>query len=121
MAALSEADIERLATRLAANQSPTALSLEGVDGLFCALIASPTMIGPSAYLPVILGADPANTKALTDLKAANDTLSLLVRYWNAIVADFSDETVHRQYSRTGLGSRLYARHSAGADGMEPAV
>jgi uncharacterized protein len=95
--ALSEADIERLAAYLAANRGPTALSLEGVDGLFCALIASPTMIGPSAYLPVILGGDPENTTAFGDLKDANDTLSLLMRYWNAIVADFSDETVHLPY------------------------
>lgn len=97
IAALSEADIERLATRLAANKSPTALSLEAVDGLFCALIASPTLVGPSGYLPVILGADPENTKAFAGLKDANDTLSLLMRYWNAILADFSDETVHLPY------------------------
>jgi uncharacterized protein len=96
-ASLSKADIDRLATRLAANKSPTALSLEGVDGLFCALIASPTMIGPSAYLPVILGGDPKNNPVFADLNAANDTLSLLMRYWNAIVADFSDETVHLPY------------------------
>jgi uncharacterized protein len=96
-APLSKADIARLATRLAANKSPTALSLEGVDGLFCALIASPTLIGPSAYLPVILGGDPENTRAFADLNDANDTLSLLMRYWNAIVADFSEETVHLPY------------------------
>lgn len=55
---LSEAEVERLATRLSANKNPNALSLERVDGLFCALIASPTMFGPSGYLPVILGGEP---------------------------------------------------------------
>jgi len=95
--ALSETDLERLATRLSANKNPNALSLEGVDGLLCALIASPTMIGPSGYLPVILGDDPENRKAFADMKDANDTVSLLMRYWNSIVADFSDETVHLPY------------------------
>jgi uncharacterized protein len=111
-AALSEADIERLATRLAANKNPTALSLEGVDGLFCALIASPTMIGPSAYLPVILGGDPENTEAFADLKDANDTLSLLMRYWNAIVADFSDETVHMPYIKVPGTDNILGREWA---------
>jgi hypothetical protein len=39
---LSETEIERLAARLAA--FPGALSLEAVDGLFCALIAAPGLI-----------------------------------------------------------------------------
>jgi uncharacterized protein len=94
---LSETEIERLATRLSANKEPAALSLEGVDGLFCALIASPTMTGPSGYLPVILGGSPEQSEVFADLKDANDTLSLLMRYWNSIVADFSDEIVHLPY------------------------
>jgi uncharacterized protein len=94
---LSEAEIERLAARLSSNQNANALTLEGVDGLFCALIASPTMIGPSGYLPVILGGEPEESEAFADLKDANDTLSLLMRYWNSIVADFRDETVHLPY------------------------
>jgi uncharacterized protein len=94
---LSETEIERLATRLSANKNANALSLEGVDGLFCALIASPTMTGPSAYLPVILGGEPENSKAFADPEDANDTLTLLMRYWNSIAADFSDETVRVPY------------------------
>jgi uncharacterized protein len=95
--ALSEAEIERLAARLSANKNPNALALESVDGLFCALIASPTMIGPSEYLPVILGGEPENSTVFANMTDANDTLSLLMRYWNGIVADFSNETVHLPY------------------------
>ena len=95
--AFSEADLDRLATRLSANKKPNALSLEGVDGLFCALIASPTMIGPSGYLPVILGGEPQNSAVFADSTDANDTFSLLMRYWNGIVTDFSEETVHLPY------------------------
>jgi uncharacterized protein len=95
--ALSDAEIERLASRLSANKKPKPLSLEGVDGLFCALIASPTMIGPSAYLRDILGGEPESTEPFADLEDANDTLALLMRYWNSIAADFSAEAIHLPY------------------------
>jgi uncharacterized protein len=96
--ALTEDEIDELAVRLAANQTAGALTLEGVDGLFCALIAGPTLVRPSEYLPVILGADPGASPAFADLKDAQDSLSLLLRYWNSIVADFaSDEPVHLPY------------------------
>jgi uncharacterized protein len=52
---LSEAEIEQLVALLAAIRNPGALSLEAVDGLFCALIASPALVMPHEYLPVILG------------------------------------------------------------------
>jgi uncharacterized protein len=94
---LSESDIQRLATRLSANHSPGALSLEGVDGLFCALIASPTMVGPSVYMPVILGGDPGKPGTFADLEDAKETLSLLMQYWNSIATDFSDEAIHLPY------------------------
>ncbi len=53
-AALSEAEIEQLADRLEANTDPEAMTLEGVDGLFCALIASPRTVLPNEYLSTIL-------------------------------------------------------------------
>ena len=56
---LTNAELDRLAERLAANQNPDALSLEAVDGLFCALIAAPDTVMPSGYLPVILGGNAA--------------------------------------------------------------
>jgi uncharacterized protein len=95
--AFSETDVEQLAGRLSASRSPEALSLETVDGLFCALIASPALVGPSTYLPVILGADPHNTEAFADLDDANAIVSLLMRYWNSIIADFTGELVHLPY------------------------
>jgi uncharacterized protein len=62
------------------------LSLEGVDGLFCALVGSPDMVPPSEYLPVILGGGAEQSAAFADLNDADATLSLLMRYWNSIVA-----------------------------------
>ncbi|MGH8227076.1 MAG: hypothetical protein ACREU3_04085 [Steroidobacteraceae bacterium] len=52
---LSEAEIKRLAGRLASITNPGALALEVVDDLFCTPIASPSLIMPQQYLPVILG------------------------------------------------------------------
>jgi uncharacterized protein len=87
---LSEAEIEQLAARLAQITNPAALSLEGVDGLFCALVASPEMVPPSEYLPIILGSEPGESQAFADLEDANATMSLLMRYWNSVIADFGD-------------------------------
>jgi len=106
-------ELERLATRLAANRNPGALSLEGVDGLFCALIASPTMVGPSEYLGVIFGEGQADSAVFADESDARDTLSLLMRLWNDIARDFKDETAHLPYMEEagtdGITGRDWAR------------
>jgi yecA family protein len=88
---LSEAEIEQLADRLEANDDPDALTLEGVDGLFCALIASPRTVMPNEYLPTIFGAEES---AFADLEDANAAMSLLMRYWNSIIADLERESIH---------------------------
>jgi len=96
--ALTEAEIERLAIRLSRNTNPGALSLEAVDGLFCALIASPALVMPSQYLPVILAGDPEKSPAFADSKDATDTLSLLIRYWNSTAEDFRNgDHLHLPY------------------------
>lgn len=107
--ALSEAEIEQLAERLAAY--PGALSLEAVDGLFCALIASPRLILPSDYLPVVLGDSPEG--AFESMADAQETMGLLMRYWNAIAADFEKESIHLAYvlepGSEGITGRDWAR------------
>ncbi len=111
---LSPSEIDALAERLARNGNPSALSLEGVDGLFCALIASPTMLMPSDYLPVILGGEPGNSGVFADLSDAQATLSLLLRYWNSIARDFSrGDGLHLPYveepGTDGIPGRDWAR------------
>jgi uncharacterized protein len=111
--ALPEFEVDQLAARLALLAHSDALSLEGVDGLFCALIASPDLVAPSEYLPVILGGAPADSQAFADLADANTTMSLLMRYWNSIVADFERESIHLPYVEEsgvdGILGRAWAR------------
>ncbi len=106
-----EAEIERLAARLAA--FPGALSLEAVDGLFCALIAAPGLIMPSDYLPVILNTESSDSGAFENMDDAQETLGLLMRYWNAIAADFEQESIHLAYvlepGSEGITGRDWAR------------
>lgn len=84
---LSETEVEQLAARLAAY--PGALSLEAVDGLFCALLAGPGLIRPSDFLHAILPNESAESGgAFRDLGDAQETVALLMRYWNSIARDF---------------------------------
>jgi len=94
---LTEAEIDRLAERLNRIKNENALSLEGMDGLFCALIASPEAVLPSTYLPVILGGDPESEDCFANLDDANLTVSLIIRYWNSIIDDLERESIHPPY------------------------
>ena len=112
-AALSEAEIERLAALLTANRNSGALSLEGVDGLFCALIASPALVMPHEYLPVILGGTLEAGGLLGDLAGVQEMMGLLMRFWNAIAHDFEHEGAHLAYIEEpgidGITGRAWAR------------
>ena len=109
----SDAEIERLMALLASYRNPDALSLEGVDGLFCALIASPALVMPHEYLPVILGGTLEAGGLLGDLAGVQEMMGLLMRYWNVIAQDFERETYHVGYrgepGEDGVPGRAWAR------------
>jgi uncharacterized protein len=111
--ALSESEVDLLAGRLASIKNDDALSLEGVDGLFCALIASPVSVLPSEYLPVILGGEAGNSQTFEDIEDANVTMSLLTRYWNSIIADLERDSIHLPFivepGIDGIPGRAWAR------------
>ena len=110
---LSQAEVERLAALLAANRNPGALSLEGIDGLFCALIASPALVMPHEYLPVILGGTLGEGGLIDDLAGVQEMMGLLMRLWNAIAHDFEHETFHvahrDELGEDGVPGRAWAR------------
>jgi yecA family protein len=94
MEPLSEGEFDQLAERLERINNEHALSLEGVDGLFCALIASPVHVPPSVCLPLILGGDLGRGEFFRDIDDANLTVSLIIRHRNSIIADMEKESVH---------------------------
>ena len=110
---LSDAERERLANFLAAIRNPDALTLQGMDGLFCALIAGPDLILPSEYLPVVWGGDLPNENAFATLEEANAILQLMTRHWNAIIAELESDGIYEPLfdapDDKGLEGRLWAR------------
>lgn len=91
---LSEAELDQLSDFLEGLGNPEALSLEGMDGLFSALVAGPQTVLPSEYLPVIWGGDLLDEDAFPSIEAANATLSLILRHWNSIITELETDAIH---------------------------
>lgn len=92
-APLTETEIGRLQAFLDGLANPEALSVEGMDGLFCALIAGPEAVKPSAYLAVLWGGElPDDAFASED--QAGDILTFTMQHWNSIVAELEDSALH---------------------------
>lgn len=91
---LSEVELDQLSARLSGVKRKGALNLEGLDGFFCALIASPRGVSPSEYLPVIVGGEMPNEGGFASLDEANVTVSLILRHWNSIITDLDNESIH---------------------------
>jgi uncharacterized protein len=92
--ALSETELDQLSDFLESLESPDALTLEGMDGLFSALVAGPQTVLPSEYLPVIWGGELPDENAFPSIEAANATLSLIMRHWNSIISEFEADGIH---------------------------
>jgi uncharacterized protein len=113
MQGLTETELGTLAELLGQHSNPDALTLEGLDGFFCALIASPESVPPHQYLPVIWGGELSDESAFTSIEEANAHMSLIMRYWNSIIADFERESIHMPYivepGIDGIPGRAWAR------------
>jgi uncharacterized protein len=83
---LSDAELERLDDILYDLNSGMAMSLEEMDGFFCALICSPEVVPPSEYLPHIWGGEENQESGFKSVDEAKEALTLISRHWNTIAA-----------------------------------
>ena len=62
------------------------MSLEELDGFFCALICGPELVPPSEYMPHIFGGELVQGHGVSTVEEAQELLNLLARHWNMIAA-----------------------------------
>jgi uncharacterized protein len=74
--------------------NPSALSLEGMDGLFCALISGPAWVTPSEYLPLLWGGPLPDEIVTFNVAHVNAMVWLLTRHWNSILVELDRGAVH---------------------------
>ena len=91
---LTETEFARLAGFLGGIRNPDALTIEGLDGFFCALIAGPDLVLPSEYLPVVWGGELPDENAFENEAEAQALIGLMMRHWNAIIAEYETEMVY---------------------------
>lgn len=91
---LTDTELERLAGFLSGVRNPDALTPEGLDGFFCALIAGPDLVLPSEYLPVVWGGELPDENGFRSDAEANELLGLMMRHWNAIIAEYDTQKVY---------------------------
>jgi uncharacterized protein len=93
-ALLTARELDRLSEFLSQVKRPEALPLEGMDGLFCALIAGPQWLAPGEYLPLLWGGPLPDDLVMFNVPYVNAMVSLLMRHWNSILAQLDAGVVH---------------------------
>ena len=83
---LTDAEFDRLDDFLRSVNPGEGMSLEELDGFFCALICSPEIVPPSEYMPHIFGGELVQGHGVSTLEEAQELLNLLTRHWNTIAA-----------------------------------
>lgn len=97
-------ELGQLGRLLSQVTNPSSLSLEGMDGLFCALIAGPAWVTPSEYLPVLWGGPVPDEIVTFNVAHVNAMVWLLERHWNSILAELDRGAVHTPLiARDGSG------------------
>lgn len=81
---LNDAELDRLDDFLSRINHGEGMSIEELDGFFCALICGPEVVLPSEYLPHIWGGELIQGRGFKRIEEAQDVMSLLTRHWNTI-------------------------------------
>jgi uncharacterized protein len=94
---LGVAELSQLSTLLNQVKNPSALSLEGTDGLFCALIAGPAWVVQSEYLPLLWGGPLPDDIVTFNVAHANAMIWLLNRHWYSILNELDRGAAHSPF------------------------
>jgi yecA family protein len=92
--ALTDTELERLNDIFQGVNPGEAMSLEELDGFFCALICGPEVVPPSAYMPHIFGRDPVQGRWTSTVEEEQELMNLLTRHWNTITATLLRDEPH---------------------------
>lgn len=110
---LSDEELDRVEVFLRSIRNGRALTLEGLDGLFCALVAGPELVMPSEYLPAVWGGELSDENAFESEAAAQAMIGLMMRHWNAIGAEFERDGMYAPLfdapDERGVPGRLWAK------------
>ncbi len=110
---LSDDELDQLATFLDGIRNPRAMSVEELDGFFCALVAGPETVMPSEYLNEVWGGELPDENAFESDEQATALLGLMMRHWNAIAAEFEAEgmygPLYDEADERGVPGRRWAR------------
>lgn len=80
---LNDAELDELHSFLNSDSLPeSTLSIEALDGFFCALAVNPELVMPSEWIPIVLGGD--QTEVFENQDQAEHILGLIMRHWNSV-------------------------------------
>ena len=105
--ALDAGDIAWLSGFLQSEQvPPTAMTMEKIDGFFCALVIGPRPVLPSEYMPVLWGGDTGTDRGpiFASLEQAEHVTNLLLRHWNTIARRLDQGYPHRPILMNDFGA-----------------
>jgi yecA family protein len=88
---LTQDELDRLSVILDQYAEQESLSLEALDGLISALIASPVAVSEADYLPVVFGGGIGETQALAAVAERDEAAALIARHWAAVAAAVDSE------------------------------
>ena len=106
---VSAREHEQLGEFLGQLTNPGALSLEGIDGLFCALIAGPSWVTPSQYLPLLLGGSLSDEFVTFNVARVNAVFGLFIRHWNSILGELDRGAVYPPHIAHGCNGTIPGR------------
>jgi uncharacterized protein len=70
------------------------MSMEEMDGFFCALISGPVIVPPAQFLPELFGDVLSDVALSSSVDEFNEILALLLKHWNSINGEFGGGRTH---------------------------